>query len=249
MLSEPRTIFIQTDLDYADIGEFKISKDAVRRLFNKLYETPGVEYENLELQSTPMMLMTHRDCGHSSVEFRPESIRIEEENPGMHVDAFADNAIDVCKALGENFPEICFVQKCKVHCLVQLPGEVNAVEFLASKVANVYDKISRFGRPPAHFGVRFRFPPVTGNAEIPEDNPDEGRGAEDAEIIEKRGFCTLRFESYHKNLSQIWVEAASIYPLSPALDLENISQVKENIVETYNFVSEECKGFLEQFLE
>jgi hypothetical protein len=60
-----------------------------------------------------------------------------------------------------------------------------------------------------------------------------------------KGFLTVRFETYSKDPKQVWIEVAASYP--GVFHVGDLEEITANVRETYNFLVENCKGFLDQF--
>jgi hypothetical protein len=156
----------------------------------------------------------------------------------MPVDDFVGVVTAILGILKDHCPPF-LVQRCKVQCLSQPNVTRNPLQILASRIGNVGDKIGPFGRPPAFFGVRFRFQPWSppdededeadeehevnaqeaGNEAAVSHPPGENLPAtieeadddETAEAIEARDYVTVRFEPYSEDPSQVWIEVAAGY--------------------------------------
>ena len=246
MLSEPQAILFETQLGWppAEIVAFRPTKDFVRGLYNALHETEFNEfvYQNLELQGLSLY-SKHEEGGVSRIKFNDGHIAITEENSGTTVEDFVRRVRTVSTALAQVSAKYelgsvpLFTQRCKINCLSQ-PNEVSPLDLLASRMSVVKEEIEPFGRPPAFFGVRFRFPPVT----IVED--DEETIAEELE-----DYCVVRFETYSDDQSKVWMEVASSRLFKSAVDFSDDGQqiVEAGIRCAYKFLSENCKNFLDQF--
>jgi hypothetical protein len=245
MLADTRALFFQTELQLPPMKELKISKDQVRGLYNKMFEVGGYPYENLHLQGEMPALSTDRGDGKSLCEFGSHLIRIEEREPVGGVDEFVCVVRTVLGGLGKVSP--IYVQRCRVQCVAQPHGSESSIGLLAGKVANVMHKIDPFERPPSYFGVRFRFVP---GVEEPEEGVSEAAGGTEParEAVEHKGFVNLRFETYSKDVKSVWMEVAAVYPFSELIAVpEHLDAITDNILETYRFLAEKSKKFLDQF--
>ncbi|HWE00897.1 MAG TPA: hypothetical protein VG326_00705 [Tepidisphaeraceae bacterium] len=263
MLSELSAIYYNTELLIPPIPDFRISESKIIGIYNKLKEPGGYQYKNLDLQADPPTLSTRRDDGESICKISKDKIRIEETKPNtaMTLDEFANVVKTVMQAIGSDMVPF-FVQRCTMRFLSQPHGSKDAIQLLAGKLANVYDKIAPFGRPPSYFGVRFRFAPAI-EVELEDDDSEGSTGGDSPEssfsrnamrverdddesgpVIHK-GFITLRFESYSGDHRQIWIEVAAQYP-DPVM-VNAMDEVERNIRHTYDFVNDKAKRFLEQF--
>jgi hypothetical protein len=254
MLGDPRALFYETELLLPPIAELKISKETVRNLYNKMFEVGGYQYENLELQGNTPTLSTRRgEDGLSKCQFESHSVTIEEKNPDFgSIDEFVNIVSTVLKGVELSAPV--FMQRCKIQCVFQAHGSENAIELLAGKVANVWDKIGPFERPPALFGVKFRFPPGSDDEEqekeeeTSESEEVTAKVATNREPIEYRGFVTLRIETYGKDAKQVWMEVSASYPASEPLSIPgDLEVIGNNIKDTYCFLTEKARKFLDQF--
>ena len=278
MLSETRTIFFQTELVLPPLKEFRIGRPKIRALYNKMHEPGGHPYENIETNGENTTLSTKRDNGTSVCHFGSSSLRIQEDHPDCDVDGFIDIAKTVLRGLGEDFPPFVLLQRCRIQCTVK-PQHMNSILLLAGKVANVHDRFISLGRRPTYFGVRFRFLPMHmlmediglgGDDEFDGDNEDGGdddevegessqashgdqRETEDvqsASNLSDDAFMTLRFETYSKDITQVWIEAAAefrAFTEKGVFTSRDIERMGENIKDTYRFITERCVKFLEQF--
>jgi hypothetical protein len=169
------------------------------------------------------------------------------------------------------------MQACKINCLSQPHSMKRALPLLAGKVANVLQPIEPFQRLPSLFGVRFRFfpramldlsdetsesdPPVEKNAEEEAVQENATGSVESADIAPEgvdqpqdneeewgQGFMDVRFETWHEDPAQIYLEAiAQFPPVQELLSATTLDKIGKNIEETYNFLSANCKSFLDQF--
>jgi hypothetical protein len=245
MLGELRTVFFSLELQSPPIPEMRISNSKIREL-----------YENLQLQGDIPALSTKRDDGKSQCQIGSDKIRIEEENPAFGIDEFVNVVETVLKALGDDAPPS-FMQRCTIRCLAQPNNVPDSRKLLAGEVANVMDAIGPFGRPPSFFGVRFRFSPhfevenslpeQEGNdpAAFPVQESEAEKEAEGTVKEVHKGFLTVRFETYSKDPKQVWIEVAASYP--GVFHVGDLEEITANVRETYNFLVENCKGFLDQF--
>jgi hypothetical protein len=259
MLSEPRAIFFQTELVWPPFEPFSIERDVIRRLYNRMFEANGYEYPNLDLQSETPTLSRSDANGKSTCRFDKNSLVIEERTHNITQEVFAQVVETVLGGLQEEHIPPFFIQKCRIHCLAQPHNCKSSIDLLAAEVANVYESIQPFGRPPSFFGVRFRFEPLVISALSHSDNAEEGveQAGEHAEAaeshedieshIECEGFVSLRFETYEKDISQVWMEVVAAYPQETPLTVNNTHPITENIRKTYAFLTERSKRFLDQF--
>ena len=246
MLSEPRAILFQTELEWppAEVHDFRIDKEIVRKFYNELFEYKSGEhcYENLDLQAVKPTLSTRIATRQSVCQFGDGSINIEEQRPDFALGGFTNKVTAVLRGLKEVTDAIdglvvppFFLQRCRIHCLSQ-PGVGSSLELLAGKVANVKEPIEPFERPPSFFGVRFRFGPAVVDADGNEETHEN--------------FASVRFETYSEDPSQVWMEVAATYLFVPVpATLEDTAHVMEHIQESYEFLTERCKAFLDQFDE
>jgi hypothetical protein len=271
MFSSPRPILFSTELECPHVKELAIaSKEAARFLYHKMLEPGGYSYENIDVQSQQPMLSTRRgEEGRSVCQVDRHTLRLEELHPEMPVDEFVAVVKSVLTALKDHW-RVFFIQRCKVQCLSQPNVFPNPLGILASRIGNVSDKILPFGRPPAFFGVRFRFQPWSPNEEedpetqeqeadvaenepsVPSSSPSEQEAPAETDdpgepATEARGFVTVRFEPYSADPSQVWIEVASSYIAEEPIVPADLSVVKRNLLETCRFATDNCKRFLDQF--
>jgi len=248
VLSETTAVFFQTELRWPppELFDFRVSRTMIRALFNKLFEPEFNEhaYQNLELEPVCPTLSKQTGTARALVQFDTLSMTIEESRSESHVDDFVKHVTQVLLAfrnvvvdLNIEVPDF-FVQRCKIHCLAQPHNSPGALPLLAGGVANVFERIAPFERPPCHFGVRFRFPP----AEIVTENGD----AENTRT--HRNYATVRFETYEGDPSRVWMEVASEYMLYPnEVSLRDTTKIAEHIHRSYEFLTQQCVQFLNQF--
>lgn len=242
MLSEVRSIYFMTEFKYPPFEDFRVSRDQVQALFEKLSKDSAFRYENLDRQASPPFMSTRGDDdkGESRCEIGKDSIRFVEDRVTVSVDDFANRVCKVLETLGADCPPI-FYQKCEVECLVQPHGTQNPLELLAGCVSNVADRIGPFGRPPSYFGVRFRFEPY---------NEDEDEDSQDWVSDEDHsGFITARFETYSKDRRMVWIDVVSSNPCREIISPGNLTPAKENIFSASRFAQEKCIAFLNQYDE
>lgn len=254
MLSEPQSIFFQTELKWAPIEEWTVNTTVVRGLYNKMFEPGGYTYDNLTLQSEKPTLSRRSESGQSICQFGADSITLEESHD-CHLETFVEVVETVLGGLNEEDIPPFFLQRVRIQCLAQPANCENAVELLAGRAARVYENIQPFERPPSFFGMRFRFPPAQlfrgdaaelGAGKVTEE--ELKRALADGRIEEKAGFITLRFESYARDPHKVWMEVAANYPQSDErLTVAHIPPIVGNIRESYKFLTTNGKRFLDQF--
>ena len=239
MHQELVSIFFQTELLFPSLPGFRLGKDQIRKLYNKMFEAGQHSYENLELQGERPTLSTKRENGRSICQFGDSYIRIEEDQTGYNDDDFAGIVETVLRGMGDDFPALVFLQRCTIRCLFK-PKHMDSIRLLAEKVANVYSTFPPLGRIPTYFGVRFGFLPMYIHLEEPnadesadESHPDAAGGMELAlparsdespgddaadQMIEAameeplacdNAYMTLRFETYEKDPGLVLMEAAA----------------------------------------
>jgi hypothetical protein len=115
MLSEPQSIFFQTELKWPPIEEWRVSKSVVRGLYNKMFEPGGYKYDNLNLQSEKPTLSRGSESGQSICQFGPDSITLEESHD-CHIEAFVQVVETVLGGLKEEDIPPFFLQRVKIQC-------------------------------------------------------------------------------------------------------------------------------------
>lgn len=256
MLSEPRALLFQTELLLPPIPQLKISSERVRKLYNNLHETAGHRYKNIELDGdTPTLSSKKDDEVVSTCRFESHSVIITEKRPEFGVDDFIEIVRRVLGGLGQLSP--IYSQRCRIQCCSS--ASHNALHLLAGKVANVYEKIEPFDRPPSQFGIKFRFPPTTVElvddedetedpAEVSDGDEDSGHEPTATETIDFRGDVTLRIETQPRDEKQVWMEVAVSHVFDGVRSVpDNLNEIVENISDAYNFLTEKGKNFLDQF--
>jgi hypothetical protein len=253
MLSEVRPIFLETELSFPPFDPFQITNKEIRKLYQDHFEPGKHGYQNLNLQGKARVLSTlHEDSpskAESRCEITDQSILIQEKSPSMPVDEFAGVVKTVLVTLGEARPPI-FFQKCKIQCLSEPQNVETALHLLGGRVAKVIDKVDPFERYPSYFGVRFRFLPlkIVQSDAVEGEESEDGLEPESAEWDNEQGFVTVRFETYDKNAKQIWMEIESRFPCDPPIGTEDgLQKIEGNILTTFDFLSEKCRKFLDQF--
>jgi hypothetical protein len=251
VLGEPTALFFQVELRWPppELVSFRVSHTLVRALFNKLFEPEYSEfaYQNLELEPRRPTLSRQSGNARSVLQFDSSSLTIEESKSESHLNQFEKHIAAVLRALASvatglevEVPEF-FLQRCKIQCLAQPYNSTGSLPLLAGGVANVLERIDPFERPPCHFGVRFRFPP----AEIVDQEGEEG---EEGEVRTHRNFATVRFETYEADPAMVWMEVASEYMLYPnEIALADDRKITAHVQETYDFLTQQCVHFLNQF--
>ncbi len=267
MLSDPTTIFFSTELQVPPVEVLKFSKAQIRGLYNKLSEPGGYAYENLDLQDDIPTLSTRRPDGESLCRIGDYKIVIEEENPEVTADGFIEIVQTVLAALGGEFPPV-VVHRVKIECLSRPTNSDGSIELLAGKLSDVLGAERPFGRYPSFFGVRFRFSPrnpIGPDNQTDDDSDDDSPKAlppaegdridQEAAAASEPGegasvcddaFVTLRYETYSKDTKQVWMEVSAEY-VHPLRNTDSIESVAANIRDTYKFLTERAKSFLEQF--
>lgn len=250
MLSETIAVFFQTELRWPppDLIDFRIDRTIVRALYNKLFEPEFSDhaYDDLELGSISPTLSRRSGVARATIEFDISSITIDESKSESHVEQFGNHVTQVLRALKDvtadlhvDVPKF-FSQRCKIHCLSQPHNSPDALRLLAGGVANVFERIQPFERPPCHFGVRFRFPPAAIVIKNGEGETTQTHG----------NYATVRFETYEDDPTRVWMEVASEYLLYPnEIGLDDSDKVTEHIRHSYDFLTDQCVQFLNQFDE
>jgi hypothetical protein len=254
MLSGIRAILFQTELEILPIPELRIEKAAVRNLYNKLHEPDGYKYENLDMQLGNPTLSTRRQNGKSECAVGPNVIRITETHPEFDIGEFVGVVKTILKGLGSTCPPF-ISQRCRIECLGQPNNTKHAIDLLANRVANLRDTEDLFGRPASYFGVRFRFLPrhfLEPDAQEEQQGASPEEGGEPADPAQNsrvadEGFVTIRFDSYTKDVSQVWMEAAALFPPRSDGPLNSLERIGDNILQTYEFLTEKGKAFLDKF--
>ena len=185
MLSDPISIYFMTEFILPPLKRLRVTHEQIRRLYNKMFEPGGYRYANLDLQSERPTLSTRREEGESSVSFGKESITIEEIRPEFAVDEFIGIVRTVLRGLGNDFPSFVLLQRCRIRCLAQ-PNQMDSIDLLAGRVANVLKAFSPFERPPSYFGVRFRFLPRRMLGGDDEDAIESKEIGDDEDAIESK---------------------------------------------------------------
>lgn len=182
--------------------------------------------------------LTKDGTGSSMCRVRPDSIMIEETEPQVTVEQFIEIVQTILKAVGQTKHDCApiFAQKCVIRSIAKPLGSKHSVNLLAAKIANVKKAIAPFNRPPQFFGIRFRFPPY----EIVQEET-EGEG----EVEGKNDFTTVRFETWAKDVEQVWIETAMM-TFFQGIEIAD-SKISDNIQGSYNFLTKECVDFLNQF--
>ncbi len=244
MLSDPTSIYFQTELRFLPIEDIGFDKTFARDLYYQLAQPGGYPYDDLRLQEQPLSMSSKRvavgSSGSSTCQIRPHSIRIEEIEPEVDEKGFLEIALSVLNAVAEvagDSPPI-FGQQCVIRCLAKPVAIQHSIDLLAGKVSNVLNAIEPFGRPPAFFGIRFRFPPVTIS------DPD---GPDDAEPEEREDFVSLRFETWAQDIEQVWMEISAAKVFDNPIDVTETEKIAANFREAYEFLTEKGVGFLNQF--
>jgi hypothetical protein len=255
MHNDVTSIYFSTVLQYPPFEGFPITRDQVQSLFHELSKDAGNRYENLHLQGRPPYFSTERedDSGMSRCEIGKQSIKIFEDKPDITIEQFSDRVCAILKALGDDCPPFLF-QRCEVRILANPTHAKSALELLAKGPASVYEAIEPFGRPPSHFGLRFRFLPYSAS-DIEEQEEDESQSEGPFELVSQdpdnpegeESFVSARFETYTKNSKQVWIEVVSSCPCRTAIIPENIAPVNKHILSTYQFATDKCLSFLNQW--
>lgn len=242
MLSEPRPIYFETELKFLAFDETQFGKSHVRKLYAALCSGHETVYENLDMQAVLPTLSTNRAGGGvSSCAVGPDTITIKEDNPGYGITEFGMVIEHVLRGIDEILDDdkspLLIGQKTRVRALSQPHGHEDSVDLLAGKLAQVMDRIGPFGRPPAWFGLRFRFPPMQW-----ESKDQDG----DVTQHDEQNLVTLRLETYAQDISQVWMEVTSFEFFREALDVSDHSRVVANVQETYDFL-DRGRRFLNQY--
>jgi hypothetical protein len=244
MLAEPVSIYFMTRLRFLPIEELRFAKSFLRDLYAHLARPGGHAYENLSLQSNPPRMSTDRttEKGESTSVCRvgADDIHIEESEAEIDIEGFVEIVDTVLKAVAAVKKETApiFAQACVFRCVVK-PGSANSISLLAGKVSNVLKAIGPFERPPQFFGVRFRFPPVS----MIQEGADDGEET----VEEKHDFVSVRFETWSRDVHQVWIEVSATYFFQDAINVANTDRIAHNIRDAHQFLTEKCVNFLNQF--
>ncbi len=240
MLTDTVSTYFMTQLRFIPIPEMRFSKNFVRDLYSSLAKPGGHVYENLSIQSNPPRMSTNRTTakgdGVSACLIGSDSITIEETESELHLDQFVEiveTILSIVRSVKEKTAPI-FCQKCVFRCLAT-PKSENSISLLAGKVSNVLKAIVPFERPPLFFGVRFRFPPV------------EIRHEGATEVEKKQDFASVRFETWEKDVKQVWIEVDDSYFFSEPIAIADIGKISHNMKEAHQFLTKKCVNFLNQF--
>ncbi len=151
-------------------------------------------------------------------------ILIEDQQPSLPIESFAESVEAVLRTLGDDLPPI-FFQRCKIECLAEPRNCQNSLELLAGRLSHVFESeaIGPFGRSPSFFGVRFRFLPEHSHDDDSEDREsleengatqtDESQAVSDTDTSGRRGeegYATVRFETYSKEPKKVWMEVQAL---------------------------------------
>ena len=249
MLGDPTSIYFQTELRFIPIDELRFSKNFVRDLYARLAKPGGYPYEDLSIQEgTPTMSskrVTQSGAGSSVCKISQNTIMIEETEPQITVEDFTENVDTVLKIVNKVKTDCApiFGQKCTIRCVAKPQKSKHSVALLAGKITNVLNAINPFKRPPQFFGIRFRFPPVR------IEHEDKDQENERSEVEEKPDFISVRFETYGKDIEQVWIEVTAMNLFSEPIEVSDTPKISANIKGAYKFLTEECIGFLNQFDE
>jgi hypothetical protein len=264
MHDDVRSIYFSTVLQYPPFEGFRITRDQIQSLFQELRKNAGHRYENLHLQGKPSpYLSTEQEetDGFSKCEIGKQSIRVIENEPEITIGHFTERVCAILTALGDNCPPI-LMQRCEVRLLANTTHAKSALDLLTKHTANVFDKIAPFGRPPSHFGLRFRFHPYslediaaeTNEGDVDEDEGEPVESEEHDDSVAKfeipdseDSFITARLETYGEGRKQVWIEVVSSCPCRQSVNHENLDPVKLHIDATYRFATDKCLAFLNQW--
>jgi hypothetical protein len=249
MLGDPTSIYFQTELRFVPIDELRFGKGFVRELYIQLAKPGGYLYEDLSVQEgTPTMSskrVTQTGDGSSVCKIGTSTITIEETEPEITVDDFTVNVETVLKAVKTTKAECApiFGQKCTIRSIAKPQKSKHSVNLLAGKVTNVLNAINPFKRPPQFFGLRFRFPPVRF---VSSENEEKN---EESEEDEKPDFIAVRFETYGRDIDQVWIEVTTMNIFPNAIEITETEKIRANIQSAHSFLTTECIDFLNQFDE
>ncbi len=249
MLAETASIYFMTELRFLPIEDLRFGKNFVRELYMELAKPGGHSYENLRIQTDPPTMSTKRMTQHgegmSACQIGADTILIEETEPELNVDGFIENVHTVFKTVArikekaeEQTPPV-FMQRCVIRCLAKPGKSKNSISLLAGKVSNVLKAIEPFERPPQFFGVRFRFPPFSIVAKKEDGSESEVEG--------RQNFASIRFETWSKDVQLIWMEIEAVYVFQEPIAVSQTDKIGHNIHDAYQFLTEKCANFLNQF--
>ncbi|MEX2286140.1 MAG: hypothetical protein WD648_03560 [Planctomycetaceae bacterium] len=247
-LGDPTSILYRVQLQFFPIDELAFGKTFVRQLYSRLAEPGGYAYDDINFNDGPPTLstkrMTHRGSGRSTCKISEHVLIIEESEPEVDLPGFVEVVETVLAAISEvkeDCPPI-IGQRCTIQCVAKPLNSEHSISLLAGKVSNVLDRIDPFERPPAFFGIRFRFPPFI--KLIPED---ADKNDDESPAEERHDFIALRFETWGQDVEQVWMEVVAQYVFQEAIELSNTSKIRDNITDSYNFLTMKGISFLNQF--
>ncbi len=88
---------------------------------------------------------------------------------------------------------------------------------------------------------------VSGSVQATEDSQMNPADALVSNGLAEEAFVTIRFETYSKDVRQVWMEIASLYPPRNGLN-QDLNLIGNNIKQThYLFLTEKGKRFLDKF--
>jgi hypothetical protein len=252
-LSDPTSILFRTQLQFFPIEELAFEKRFVRQLYGKLAEPGGYPYDDISFEGSTSTLSTkrktHRGTGRSVCKVTDHAISVEELEPEGPLGSFVEVVQTVLKVVAEvktDCPPI-IIQRCWIQSFARPLQSKNSISLLAGKVSDVLTKIVPFDRPPAFFGLRFRFPPYKIVDDGETEHESEDAANEDDIQRELRNFVALRFETWGQDVSQVWIEVAAQYLFENPNDVTETQKISDNIKDAYDFLTTKAIPFLNQF--
>ena len=220
---QPRTIAFLSEAHHAASPP---DARAIQKLHNQMFEAGHPLYSSFAVTpSGPVLTNPSIRTGHvSQVAFLPDRVQFREELGALTEDDFGQRLEEVLQA---GLP-LRGVDSLKGHqvvlrSLINPHSHQDSREFLASAVFRFQDKLETLGATPQLHGLRMVIPP---------------------EGPQQRAFA-VRVESYTADLRSLFIEIQGTFgpvPLS-----QGLNPLRENVFETYRFLTERVLPFVARF--
>lgn len=198
----------------------------IQRIHNEMFQGGDPAYQSFSAlpQGAVLSNPVTRPGAASTAEFLADRIRFREEFSGLTVDGFAERVEEVAARAAElRSIQVFTAQAVVVRTLINPRNFSDSRSFLKQGLLGFEAETEAFHRDPQLLGLRFVFPPSE---------------------TEPYAF-SLRVESFANDPRSIFLENQGTF--GPTMLARGTQGLRENIEQTYKFVTTRALSFLEQF--
>lgn len=221
---DPRSIAFITELIHPPVQH---NDSALNTVYNGVFKEKGMGYQNFNIiQGGAQISSTPKKGRISSILlFLPDRLRIQEDFPQFALEDFYRKVLKVVEIFlrSVNLP-VFALQHVVIRSLITPKKFKDSLAFLSETICGLKkESMTEFRRPHNFFGMRFVFP----------------------QTPEKRNTFTVRIEAYPSDSRSILLENTGVF-FTP-IPRGSQAVIRDNILETYRYLSEEICSFLEAF--